>query len=244
LTNKVRVGAVSYLNTKPLLYGLENTLFANQIELVKDYPANLAKMLQQNEVDVALVPVAVIPTLSYSKIISNYCIAANAEVASVCLFSDEPIENIKEIYLDYQSKTSVALLKILLKEYWNITPQLIEASNNYENNITGSTAGLIIGDRAFEQLGKNRYVYDLALAWKTHTGLPFVFAVWVANKELPQIFETAFNENLALGQQQLTKIIEKENYTYYDLQKYYTQNISYELNDTKREALELFLGKL
>jgi chorismate dehydratase len=244
LSNKIRVGAVNYLNTKPLLWGIENTLFLNEIDLVKDYPARLANMLVTDELDIALVPVAIIPKLPNANIITDYCIAANNEVASVCLFSDEPIEAIENIYLDYQSKTSVALLKILLKEYWKVQPNLIEATEKYESNISGTQAGLIIGDRAFEQLGKNRYVYDLAAAWKAHTNLPFVFAAWVANKTLPEAFIQNFNEHLAQGQLHLAAIIEKENYPFYDLEKYYTENISYILDEEKRKGMELFLSKI
>jgi chorismate dehydratase len=244
LSNKIRVGAVNYLNTKPLLWGIENTLFLNEIELVKDYPARLANMLIIDELDIALVPVAIIPKLPNANIITDYCIAANNEVASVCLFSDEPIEAIENIYLDYQSKTSVALLKILLQEYWKVQPNLIEATENYESKISGTQAGLIIGDRAFEQLGKNRYVYDLAAAWKAHTGLPFVFAAWVANKELPAAFIQNFNSALSLGQQHLNEIIEKENYAFYDLKKYYTENISYLLSGEKSDGLKKFLESI
>ncbi len=126
MEQKIRVGAVSYLNTKPLVYGFENGGMKNEVDLVFDYPANIARMLLNDEVDVGLVPVAIIPLLKEHYIISDFCIGASHPVASVCLFSDVPLQEIKEVLVDYQSRTSAALLKILLKEHWKIEPVLID----------------------------------------------------------------------------------------------------------------------
>ncbi len=114
MDSKIRVGAVSYLNTKPLVYGFDNGLMKDDIELSFEYPSLLAEQLKNDEIDIGLIPVAAIPSLPESHIITNVCIGASGSVASVCLFSDVPIEEIKFIYLDYQSRTSVALLKVLL----------------------------------------------------------------------------------------------------------------------------------
>ncbi|MEP7319377.1 MAG: MqnA/MqnD/SBP family protein, partial [Panacibacter sp.] len=118
---KIKVGAVSYLNTKPLLYGIKRwPELMEQIELVEDYPSNIAAMLVEGTIDMGLVPVAVIPRLKEWHIITDYCIGADGDVASVCLFSEVPMEKIEKVLLDYQSKTSVNLAKILLKAYWKI----------------------------------------------------------------------------------------------------------------------------
>jgi chorismate dehydratase len=244
LDKKIRVAAVSYLNTKPLIYGFEQGMMKDEVELFTDFPANIATMLINDEVDIALLPVAAISSLKECHIITDYCIGTIGEVASVCLFSDVPIEEIETILLDYQSKTSVALLKILLKEYWNVNPILVDAAEGYENKIMANTAGLVIGDRAFVQRNKNRYIYDLGYAWKTMTGLPFVFAAWVANKKLPKYFLTKFNETVGEGLQYLPAIIEANSYQEYDLEKYYTENISYTLDDEKLKGMELYLEKL
>ena len=188
MDDKIRIGAVNYLNTKPLLYGIEQVPFAHKIELIKDYPANLTSLLQKNKIDIALLPVASIANIEDAKIVSDYCISSNKKVASVCLFSQVPIDEIQEIYLDYQSRTSVALLRILLKEYWQIRPSLLDADEQYIDKIKDKTAGLIIGDRALENLQNFPYVYDLAEAWYDYTKKPFVFATWVANKEIPDAF--------------------------------------------------------
>jgi chorismate dehydratase len=244
LDRKIRVAAVSYLNTKPLIYGFENGMMKDELELVTDFPASIADMLMQGEVDIALLPIAAIPMLPQHFIISNYCIATNGEVASVGLFSDVPIEEIESILLDYQSKTSVGLLKILLKEYWKIHPTLIDANEGYEEKINGKTAGLVIGDRAFVQRTRNRFIYDLGFAWKQMTGLPFVFATWVATKEITDNFNENFNASTSEGLQHLPEIIAANAYEHYDLHEYYTTNIDYTLDDGKRKAMELYFAKI
>lgn len=244
LDRKIRVAAVNYLNTKPLIYGFENGMMKDEVELVTDFPASIADMLIHGQVDIALVPIATIPLLPQHFIISNYCIATNGEVASVCLFSDVPIEEIDTILLDYQSKTSVGLLKILLKEYWKINPTLIDAKEGYEEKINAQTAGLVIGDRAFIQRTKNRFIYDLGFVWKQMTGMPFVFATWVAINEMPESFIEKFNEATSNGLQHLPEIIIQNAYEQYDLKEYYNINIDYKLDIEKRKAMELYFDKI
>jgi chorismate dehydratase len=180
MQKKIRIGAVSYLNTKPLIYGFEHGAMKDKISLELNYPSLLAAALQKNNLDIALLPVAAIPSISNAHVVSPYGIAAAKKVASVCLFSQVPIEEIQEIYLDYQSRTSVALLRILLRDHWQTRPMLLDAPEDYISSISDKTAGIIIGDRALEQLNHFDYVYDLAEAWHEHTQLPFVFAAWVA----------------------------------------------------------------
>ena len=95
MEGKIRIGAVSYLNTKPLIYGLEQGMMKDEIELVVDYPSRIASQLINNEIDAGLVPVAIIPHLKEYYIISDYCIGCDGEVASVCLFSEVPIQQVK-----------------------------------------------------------------------------------------------------------------------------------------------------
>ena len=240
----IKAGAVSYLNTKPLIYGFEQGMMNNQVEIIKDYPAGIAAMLINDEIDMGLVPVAIIPKLEEHHIIGDYCIGADGAVASVCLFSDVPIEEATAVLLDYQSRTSVQLTKILLKEYWNVNPVLINAKADFRDHITGTTAGLVIGDRAFEQRKVSAYVYDLGTAWKNMTGLPFVFAAWISNKTLQDDFIEGFNAATGAGLQAIDKIVVQNPYTLFDLQQYFTQCISYTLDDRKRAGLNLFLEKL
>jgi chorismate dehydratase len=244
LDRKIRVAAVSYLNTKPLIYGFEIGMMQDEVELVTDFPASIADMLIREEVDIALVPVATIPLLKEHHIITDFCIGTVGEVVSVCLFSDVPLEEIESILLDYQSRSSIGLLKILLNEFWKINPQLIYADAGYENNIIGNTAGLVIGDRAFIQRNKNKYIYDLGSAWATMTSLPFVFAAWVANKKLSEIFIANFNKTTGRGLQHFPEIIAANPYEYYDLEKYFADNISFTFDIEKRKGMELYLNKI
>ncbi len=244
LNRKIRIAAVSYLNTKPLTYGLQKGLIQDQIELTYKYPSLVAHDLIHDHADIALLPVAMIPQLPNSEIVSDFCIGTTGEVASVCLFSDVPLHEIESILLDYQSRTSVALLKILMEKQWKINPVLLDADTDYEKNIQGKTAGLVIGDRAFVQRNKSRFAFDLGLAWKEYTGLPFVFAVWLSNKSLPEDFIQAFNVATGEGLNHLDEIVQEIGFDGYDLKKYYTENIDYHFNETKKESLKTFLKLL
>ena len=244
MTRKIKLGAVSYLNAKPLVYGLKNTDIVSEIILTEDYPSNIAHQLLHGTIDIGLVPVAIIPKLQEHHIISNYCIGCDGEVASVCLFSEVPIEQIKKVLLDYQSRTSVRLVQILLKEYWKVDVVFEQASVNFREEIKDTTAAVVIGDRAFEQRHISPYCYDLGLAWKQHTSLPFVFAAWVANKPLNEDFITRFSIANQVGLNDIDTVIQQVHTPYYDLKKYFTQNIQYVLNADLERGLAYFLGEI
>ncbi len=242
---KIRVGAVSYLNTKPLLYGIERHTVRNEIELVTDYPAKVAQMLIDDEIDVGLIPVAATLKLGEWHIASDYCIGANGQVASVCLFSDLPLNEIEKVYLDYQSRTSVNLARILLAEYWKKDVEFIDArGEDFREQIRGTTAGVVIGDRALEQRASSSFIYDLGEAWKNHTGLPFVFAAWISNKQLPAGFIDSFNAANAMGFDHLDEVIAANPFEAYDLGVYYRKCVSYNLDEPKKKGMHLFLEKL
>ena len=237
---------VSYLNTRPLLLGMEQGPFNERIELMKGYPAQIAQALLDDTIDIGLIPVAIMPLLKQPQLVSKYVIGTEGEVASVALFSQVPMDQIEKVYLDYQSRTSVALAKILFKEYWKKEVEFLIATEDYISHIKGKTAAIIIGDRALDSLDKYEYIYDLGSAWKAYSGLPFVFAAWVANKPLPEEFMKAFDIANAYGLDKLDEVIAliPASQQVYDLYKYYTENISYELTDEKRAGLKLFLEAL
>jgi len=239
---KIRVGIVNYLNTRPLIYGLLQPPVSDLIELTGDYPAKVAEQLMNDEIDIGLVPVAVLQKMPEYHIIGNYCIGTEGEIASVALFSEVPLSEIRKVYLDYQSRTSVALLKYLMKESWGINPEITQAENeNYRDEIKGTTAGLVIGDRAFEQRRKSTFIYDLGSEWKAITGLPFVFAVWVSKKKLPEEFVRIFDTANAFGLDFIDNIVAESNYSLYELKKYYKLHLSYHLDDQKRKGMARFL---
>ncbi len=244
---KYKISAVSYLNTVPFIYGLKQSKLIETIDLQLDYPSICADKLINGDVDVALVPVVVIPKLQEPHIISDYCIGANGGVGTVCLYSDVPITEIESIALDYQSLTSVKLLKILLKEYWELNPEFKNTEIGFEDSIKGKNAALVIGDRAFALNTKHKFIYDLSAIWKEMTGLPFVFAAWVANTKLPQNFINYFNKALGKGLSDTTKALVQEvsNYSDYENPEDYLNNkISYHLDSEKKEGIELFFSKI
>lgn len=241
MERKIRVGAVSYLNTKPFIYGLEHGPIKDEIELLLDYPANLVKMLKSDQIDIGLVPVGALPSLGEYHIISDYCIGTEGEVASVAVFSEVPMEEIEEVYLDYQSRTSVLLCKLLFEKHWKKDVKFISAEDeSYIDKIKGKTAGLIIGDRALVHRSKFPYIYDLGLGWKEMTGLPFVFAVWLSLRKLNNDFLKNFNQSMTFGVLDLSQFINNE-INYYELKKYYVENLSYLFDDLKQDGMRNFL---
>ena len=244
---KYKVSAVEYLNTIPFIYGVNNSEISNQIELFLDFPAECARKLLKDEVDIALVPVSILKKNPEFNIISDFCIGSEGKVDTVCLYSEIPLEEIEEIYLDYQSRTSVELLKVLCREYWKISPKFKDSEKGFEDKIVGRTAALIIGDRAFSANKKYQYVYDLPEIWKEMTGLSFVFACWISNKNIDKNFLSEFNAALKFGLSEIDKSvdIEKHNFPHCKNPNDYLNNkISYILDKKKIEGMKLFLSKI
>jgi chorismate dehydratase len=244
LDRKIRVGAVSYLNTKPLLYGIENSPVIREISLIKEYPAKIADMLLADEIDIGLVPVAVIPLMREYHINTRYCIGSDGAVASVCLFSEVPVGEIKTVLLDYQSRTSVMLAEILFERLWKRNPSFQAAGPDFFNQIRGNTAAVVIGDRALQLRTTTPYVYDLGEAWKQMTGLPFVFAAWISNKALDPGWVDRFDRANALGLENIKKVVESEPEIAFDLNDYFNRYLSYDFDEKKKMGMNLFLNIL
>lgn len=238
---KIRVGAVSYLNTKPFIYGLEHGPVKDQIELLLDYPSRLVNMLKNGQIDIGLVPVGALPGLGGYHIVSDYCIGTEGEVASVAVFSELPMDEIETVYLDYQSRTSVLLCKLLFEKHWKRKVHFIDAKDeSYIEEIKGNKAGLIIGDRALMNRSRFPHIYDLGLGWKEMTGLPFVFAVWVSLSDIGDVYTGLIANSLGFGIKNMEKVLIHSNFDY-SLDQYFNFNISYELSSEKKKALDLFL---
>lgn len=215
-----------------------------QMELVEDFPAKIGKMLVEGEVDLGLIPVAYIPQLKDWKIVSDYCIGSIGPVETVCLFSEVPVEEIETVILDYQSFSSINLCKVIFYHFWKKKVIFKPATPGYIDQIQGTTAAVIIGDRVFAQKygpHPQKYIYDLAEVWTEFTGLPFMMAAWIANKPLPASFIQAFNLANKEGLDNLAAVAEENPYSYFDLETYFREKISYEVTPDKMKALELFL---
>lgn len=244
---KIKISVVSYLNSKPFIFGLQHSEVINEIDLQLDIPSVCAQKLLNGKVDIGLIPVAVIPKLKEHYIISDYCIGAVGKVASVMLYSNVPLNEIKTVLLDYQSRTSVTLVKVLAKNFWKIDPEWIAATTDYEKNVSGATAAVIIGDRTFGLENKYAYSYDLAEEWQKFTQLPFVFACWVSTKKLSEQFLKDFNQALKLGLDDrplLIKELEESGIYQTNIDEYLNKSLSYEYDAAKKQALVLFLNYL
>jgi chorismate dehydratase len=241
----VKISIVNYTNTLPFKWALKHSDILKKIDLQQDIPSICAQKLKFNQVDLALVPVALLAELDTYFIETNYCIGANGKVDSVKLYSQVPLNEIKTVTLDYQSRSSITLTKVLFKFFWKLNVNFLDAKPGFENEIKDANAAVVIGDRTFDLNGKYNYEYDLALEWKNFTGLPFVFAAWVSTKKLSQEFITEFNSVLKFGVENILKAV-NEDFVQKSLSKdqtinYLVERIDYNLNSDKRKALELFL---
>ena len=244
MKERIRVSAVSYLNTAPFVYGLQHTSIRDLIDLTLDYPAECARKVITGESEMGLIPVAAIPSIPSYKLVTDYCIGAVGPVRTVVLFSNTPIESVERIYLDYQSRTSVILIKVLCKSYWNINPEWTPFTPIHTYKDIDPYEGLvIIGDKVFENEPYFKYKYDLAETWIKFTGLPFVFAAWATSKQLDQSFINAFNSSLGYGIESIPASIEfisNSKISKPEAEHYLRNNISFNFNQPKHEALKLF----
>lgn len=242
----VTISIVSYANTIPLLYGLEHSGIFQPGELIieRDTPAICAQKLRDNKVSIGLVPVAVLAENNTYSVIGNHCIGAESRVETVCLFSQVPLKEIRNVYLDYQSKTSNLLLKILARHHWGIKPAWLRSMSGYEQEIKNSTAGVMIGDRCFAHRNKYSYKWDLAEEWRHFTGLPMVFACWLSNQKIDPGFIERFDKAQQYGIENIGAAIKSTHNILVDaatIEAYLTNNISYKLDVNKRKAMDEFL---
>jgi len=243
---KIKVTAVSFANALPLVYGISHAPGRPEIELSLDVPSVSSRKLKDGSCDLGLIPIGALHELSYYEILPGYCVGAEGKVRTVRLFSEAPLKGIKRILLDHHSRTSVILVKILAKHFWKIDPDWIAAKPGYElNEISGETAGVTIGDKVFGIEGRYKYGLDLAEEWIKFTGLPFVFAAWVANKPMEPAFVKSFGSALKYGVSHLQECLEfypdKALIESADLNSYLRENISFRLDTAKIRGMHLFL---
>ncbi len=238
---EVKIAAVSYLNTVPMLYGIERQ-GELRAELLLSPPAGCAEAFQSGEADIALVPAGALGELGGHEIITNYCIGASGPVRTVVLLSDVPLESITHIALDPHSRTSAALVQVLCRHHWGISPEFGELENyNTIGHHSPHEAFVLIGDKVFDHEDKFAYRRDLAEEWIAMTGLPFVFAVWVARQKVPPSTVEALEAALEYGVGHVDEAIEY--YGHGDkkyAREYLTRNIDYRFDENKKKALTLF----
>jgi len=232
--DKIRVSAVSYTNSLPFIYGIEHSEVMSRIVLSRDIPSHCAYKLIHDQADVGIVPVGALPDIEQAAIIGEYCLGAVGAVNSVFIFSSKPIEEVVTLRLDAQSRTSNRLAAILLRYYWKREVEIVESGE--------ADAYVEIGDRTFGKPERSAYSYDLSLYWQRLTGLPFAFAVWAANKPVPDEFVRLFNEALRYGiehREALIRTLPKR--LDFDYHTYLMKNIDYVFDEGKQQAVKEFL---
>ncbi|TKC58611.1 radical SAM protein [Pedobacter hiemivivus] len=235
--NKIKISAVSYTNTKPFIYGIEHSALLDQIDLSLDIPTDCAAKLIDGQVDIGLIPVAAIPHVPNANIVADYCIGSVGAVNSVFIFSKVPVAEIKTVRLDSHSRTSNNLAKVLLKFHFK------QAVSYVTDEPIDADAIVLIGDRTFGRRDDFPFAYDMGEEWMNFTGLPFVYAAWVANKAIPQGFINDFNQALAFGLSKRKELLlDLPKLDNFDLEDYLLHKLDFELTDKKREALALFLS--
>lgn len=241
-----RISLVSYLNTLPFLYGLQHGWEGGYtLSLRQEVPAECVGTLLRGEVDFALVPVAALGELRDVHRITNLCIGASGRVDTVVLLSHGPVQRLRKIYLDPDSRTSAALVQVLCRHHWQVSPAY-EAlpPHGYELPLHPEEGMLLIGNKVFGQRGFYAYEYDLAAEWRAFTGLPFVFAVWMAGERASKEGGLLLDKALQWGVDRIEEAVESEA-TRLPIAKeaaleYLTQRIEYRLDEAKLRGLELF----
>ncbi|MEG1464282.1 MAG: menaquinone biosynthesis protein [Mucinivorans sp.] len=239
--SRVRVVAVSYLNTVPMIYGITHAAPAELRDgLVLCPPAQCADALANSSADIALVPVAALKTLPQARIITQYCISASGPVATVALLSNTDLAHIRTIYLDPHSRTSVQLVRILAQEKWAIEPRYVD---QLPQKLAAGEGILAIGDKVFDLQTRFTHKIDLAQQWQELTALPFVFAVWATCRNIDSQIVDALNHAIGYGVHHIPMAVPWDESRERNI-AYLTQNIEFELNEAKHEAINLFLSKL
>lgn len=244
-----RISASSYSNTAPLIWSFLYGSNRGKYELILDNaPARSAELLASGRIDAALVPVIEYQRIENVLIVPNVCVGAREKVRSVCLVTKgEDLRAVKTVSLDVSSRTSVALTKIIFREFLTAEPIYQVSEPNLNEMLIHSDCALLIGDPALT-IDETKYrKFDLAETWKSFTGFGFVFAMWMTRDDKR---ETAKNIDFASardeGLNHLDEII--SNYEteisllHEDFKKYLSENISYSIDDSMREGLELYFS--
>jgi len=236
-----KITAVSYLNTIPFIYGLRH--HANLgADLLLAPPATCYQNFIEGRADIALMPVAMVPSLPDAEIITDYCIGAVNKVRTVVIMSNTPIEKVKRIFLDAHSKTSVQLCGLLAKEAWHIEPEWVSMEEySILDKAQKDDAFLLIGDKVFDNEGKFAYTYDLAEEWHKITKMPFTFAVWVARKEVAYEVRDELQAAFTFGVEHIYEAILESEYADKEYAYgYLTENIDFLFDIQKHNALKKF----
>ncbi len=246
--NPVRVSAVSYLNTRPLVHGIERL---PRFQVRYDIPADCARLLHEHRVDIGLIPSIEYLRGGPYRIVPDLAIASCGPVASVAIFTTRPINDVRSIALDTSSRTSVALTRVLCARQFKIDPRLESRGPELADMLSHCDAALLIGDNALFQSqvpGRTSQVekIDLGDVWTRMTGLPFVYAFWAGRADAltaadVEALQRARDEGVAIPEQLAREFLRDEPVERQELGgRYLRHNIRYHLGEDERAGLDAF----
>jgi len=241
----LKVSVVKYLNTVPLIWGMLHGEQQGKYELELTTPAACAEAVRQRQADIGIVPVIEYQRMDHMRILAGISIAAKEEVKSVLLLSKMPIAKVQKVAVDNSSRTSAALLRILMRKFYSRFISVQLAAPRPDVMLKQADAALVIGDVALSYNGQVSEVYDLGAEWKKFTGLPFVFAFWAGHEDGKlDKYHKDFEDSRAFGLAHVDDIAAeyapKLNMKPPGVKHYLTQNIDYSLDEDNRKGLRLF----
>jgi chorismate dehydratase len=250
MSTRLRVSAISFLNTAPLMWGFDHEDLRRQFTVHYTVPAACAQELRAGVADIGIIPVIAYQTIPDLVVIPGVSIAANGPVRSILLISKKPMDQIKTVATDSSSRTSVALCRVLMRKWFGGQRVFTAMEPKLPNMLAEADAALIIGDPALTVDPSQYICYDLAEEWTRQTGKPFVFAFWAVRKaalegikaDLPGIFQTSRDHGLLpenvekLAREWAPRVGISED----SVKSYLTKNIDYSLGPAQLEGMKLF----
>lgn len=245
-----RISASSYSNTAPLVWSFLYGRNHGRVEIILDNaPARSAELLAGDRVDAALVPVIAYQMIDDVRLVPDVCVGARERVQSVCLVTKGgPLEAVRSVALDTSSRTSVVLTKIIFSEFLGFEPAYRDAAPDIDTMLATSDAALIIGDPALsigdlnpKSKTQNLKSYDLAALWHRHTGLGFVFAMWMTRRQKCDIdFAAARDEGLEHLDEIIANYDSRIGLGVEAMRTYLSESISYSVDDSMRQGMALY----
>lgn len=243
--SKLRVSAVQYLNTVPLIWGIQQKEQQGKFELDFTTPARCAEAVRSGSADVGIIPSIEAQRIENLQVIPGVSISSLERVKSVVLLSKKPLAELRSVALDTSSRTSAALVTILLRRFYKLDPQIEPAAPEPSRMLERADAALLIGDPALAYHNDRVQVHDLAAEWKKFTGLPFVFALWAGPRDaglgrFSRDFQDSRDEGLAHVDDIAAEYAPRHGMTPEAVKIYLTRNINYNLTEEHLKGLNLF----
>ncbi len=244
---KFRVGCVSYVNATPLIWWFNHLDENSPVEVIFDVPSKLPELLESGEVQAILVSSIDSILHPTRHVLSNVCIGSNGPVESVRLFSRVPFPEIKTLALDASSMTSNRLAQIILHEKYNISPQTVTMTPDGESMLAQCDACVLIGDIGMTAQLPGSRIIDLGEAWTDLTGLPFVWALWTSNAELPEL-SNLLNESYSYAAKNWESVLDlaqtRVDWPRETIHHYLSRCVHFPLDSEARKGLALFSAKV